>query len=476
MSAQQTHVLSPLDQHGPKVYTRMAIIFECTDYEGAIADLQKALSATCDQIPFLKGKVSEKGIDERKQSYITWNPSDLAPQFQERPATDGTPSYKELQFNRTPFPPEIFPNPVPMGQVAPDGAPVLAASYTKIEGGLVMCVVTYHKVIDGSGYSNLLRVLSNNCRHSGFVTSSSPPDPEEIPKRRERIVGTKSRLPQETQNLDFEALLERHPEYCLKSRKTKAEAAGVAGAPKYGAGTNAVFAFSRQRLDSIKASLKDKLPSKYLTVNNILTALIWTSITHIRNTRPEGPLAAKTSKMDYSVGYRGLIPSLKTPDYLGNALGYALAELPIEQIAFIPNENTVEKLGAIISHIAEASDHLTAEHVAEIVQLSDKNPDLSDIGPSWFFGGPGDLHFTSWAQVGIYDLYFGPRLGEPKYMRSAFMKFNGVVTMLPRRRVPEEQGDEAIEVSVLLREDDMARLAGDEAWKSWLVKETQNGA
>jgi hypothetical protein len=117
--------------------------------------------------------------------------------------------------------------------------------------------------------------------------------------------------------------------------------------------------------------------------------------------------------------------------------------------------------------IASASASLDASYIESLVHLSDQNPDLSNITMSWLLNGPGDLHFISWAQQACYELDFGKTLGHPGYMRSALIKLDGVVTFLPRRRA--EGRIEDMDVSVLLREDDMERLSRDPVWNSWLI-------
>ncbi|KAF2278851.1 uncharacterized protein EI97DRAFT_431099 [Westerdykella ornata] len=448
----------------------MALVFPVTEYEAAIEELQKALEKTCQQLPYLKGKVIDKGLEQRKESYIVWEEGASSPHFQERVAPEGLPSYKQLQFDRTPFPPSLWVTP----PVSPEGTPGLGATYTRIEGGLVVCIVTYHKVVDGIGYSHLLRVLADNARGK----PSQGPDPDEISHRRARILGGNAEVSEQVRKLDFESLLERHPEYTLRSRR--AVGGVVPLGPKIGPqyGTNKVFAISGQKVDAVKAALLGRLPPQALTVNNILTALIWTTITYIRKTRSSNPVVAKTSKMDFPISARRVVgPSLLDPPFMGNAICYGITELPFDDIAFIPTEETIGRLLPIINAIANAGAHINADHVAELVRISDLNPDLSDIMPSWLFDyGPGDMHFISWAQVDIYDLDFGDRLGNPRYMRSAFLEMDGLVCQLPRRRVKEGQGEkEVFEVSFVLKAEDLQRLERSEYWQSWLVQDRLNG-
>jgi hypothetical protein len=474
MSSRQKLVLSPLDQHAPKVYTRMALVFPVANYEPAIATLQAALKKTCDQLPYLKGTVVEEGLSDRKQSYIIVDPGNPAPQFIELPAPTGIPTYEELRTNRTPFPPETFPSPMIPGEPVDAEVPVLGASYTKIEGGLVMCIATYHKVVDGGGYSEILKLLAAHSRGNvaELTKPDAGPDPEEISTRRQRILGGKADVSDELKKLDFEAMLVRHPEYMLKTKMSSTAPQTSTGADAgfvfSGKNTNQVFAFSGRKIEAVKAALSTKLPSSYLTVNNILTAIIWPSITHIRATRPKGALSVATSKMDFSVSGRRLVgESLLEPPFTGNVIGYAQTELGVSDLSFQPSLDTTEKLIPVINLIANASASLDASTIESLVQLSDTNPDLSNITMSWLLNGPGDIHFISWAQQACYELDFGETLGHPGFMRSAFIKLDGVVTFLPRRRT--EGYVEDMDVSVLLREDDMERLSNDPVWNSWLI-------
>lgn len=112
-------------------------------------------------------------------------------------------------------------------------------------------------------------------------------------------------------------------------------------------------------------------------------------------------MVAKTSKMDFPVSARRVVgSSLLDPPFTGNAICYGMAELPFDDIAFIPTESSIDRLVPVINAIANTGVHINADHVAELVRLSDLNPDLSDIMPSWLFDyGPCDMHLISWAQV-----------------------------------------------------------------------------
>ena len=142
--------------------------------------------------------------------------------------------------------------------------------------------------------------------------------------------------------------------------------------------------------------------------------------------------------------------------------------MPVSELSFLPSTQNLASLATIINGIAEAAAHIDSAHLASLVHLSDTNPDLADITMTWLFNGPGDLHFISWAQIDVYGLDFGGTIGKPQFMRSAFMKLDGVVTFLPRKRVGLGE-EEEMQVSVMLRDEDMKRLETHSAWRSWLV-------
>jgi hypothetical protein len=451
----------------PKVYTRMALIFPVTDYDSAMEKLQVALDRTCTQLPYLKGYVVEEDRSQRMQSSIIFDTAGPSPRFVKILAPVNLPRYADLNEDRTPFPPDIFPSPMTPGKAE---APVLAASYTKIDGGLVICIATYHKVIDGTGYSEVLKLLAANSLGDATETiaSGAGPDPNEIASRRYRILKGNVEVSHEFKGLDLEAALARHPEYMLKSKINLDAAHRVPGSfALSGQNTNRVFPFSYEKIDIVRKALTGTLPLSTLTVNNILTAIVWPFITYIRATRDKDQMTSDVSKIDFPVSGRRLVgPHLQSPPYLGNAISYGQTKAPVSELSFLPSLQELEKLVPVLRLISSATADLTEKTMESLVHLSDKNPDLSNITMSWLLNGPGDVHFISWAQVSVYELDFGEILGYPAFMRSALMKLDGVVTFLPRRRVRD--CNESLDVSVLLREDDMISLSDNKAWRSWV--------
>ena len=65
--------------------------------------------------------------------------------------------------------------------------------------------------------------------------------------------------------------------------------------------------------------------------------------------------------------------------------------------------------------------------------------------------------------MGLYETDFRD-VGRPRFMGIPYVPADGLVVILPRRRGGVE---EQIEVTVMLREDDMEGLRESELWRSW---------
>lgn len=60
----------------------------------------------------------------------------------------------------------------------------------------------------------------------------------------------------------------------------------------------------------------------------------------------------------------------------------------------------------------------------------------------------------------LYALDFGTALGRPTFIRMPSTNADGVGIVLPRRR----SDDEVLEVTVMLRKDDLEAVELDEVW------------
>jgi hypothetical protein len=125
----------------------------------------------------------------------------------------------------------------------------------------------------------------------------------------------------------------------------------------------------------------------------------------------------------------------------------------------------MEDLIPVIASISGAIARISATHIAEAALIVDKTADVTDILPGWDSRDALDLSMTSWANMPLYSCNFGQAVGVPEFVRVPFAKFDGLVTILPRRRTDAEE--EKIDVVVFLRADDMEALENYGPWEWW---------
>lgn len=396
----------------------------------------------------------------RNQLLISWH-SDAASDkdIEEKEAEKEYPSYAMLVEKGAPsiyFPYAMFPQ----GREGEEES-VLRVACTRIEGGLVMTLTMHHCVVDGTGLGQFVKTWAGVAR--GEETGSGV-DGEEPVRRTSQILGGLGDVIDEGKERGVEAILKLHREYKVVDDRSQLGKRGGADKGAIPAAVSRIFGFARSTIDAVKDSLKDTVSPSFLTVNNILCAIIWSRISHIRTTRPTGAETGSSSRLGFAVNGRRVLGFIEQP-YLGNINLLAQVEQPISSL----NETSAGKhaaLAPIVSAIATATRRINKSHMSDLVHLVEILPDLSSLGPGWDFDNGLDLSITSWADLGLYDADFGDVVGKAGFVRTPHVLMDGTVVILPRQR---NQIDERIEVTIMLREDDIERLCKDEVWKSWCV-------
>ena len=479
--AHNTATLSPLDQLMPRTHITNFLVFESQSPEHALSRLQFGLRRVCANLPYLKGRIVHRA-NERNQLAIVWNDNDSEIKIQRMPTPEELPGFAGLDAERAPvhyFPLALIPV-SPYADHSGEGAPVFVASWTQLGGeggGFILGIGVHHNVVDGAGLSEIMRMWAeSSCTENLSASGKRLPDSAE-PVRRHAWIRERSPFKDdETVGWTIEQLLQKHPEYTLLS-KLKPSATSTeepAAAPSAPAATSKIFTLSGTKLAELKRMLAaSNVPPSHLTVNNIVTSLIWSHITYARNCRTEGCLSASTSKFCCAVNGRNRMGQYsEDKPYLGNVTLYAIADRSIDALSSTATNHTAENLTPILTAIATAVGCVNAGHVAEVAGLVDRITDVTDVIPGvQAFGGP-DLLLTSWATLGTYGLDFGESVGQPKYMRLPFVPVDGLVVVLPRRRErnPETQAEhDDIEIAIMIREDDMRVLSNNPAWQDLLV-------
>jgi hypothetical protein len=471
------------------MYTTMYLVFETEQYESAVKKLNEGLAKATTLLPWLRGSVhtSPEGCHPRNQLSLSWSSRDPPPAVVETPAPESLPSFETLKLGNAPL--SIFQDglsPVPMFidyQIPSVRAPAVVIGATRLEGGLILCLCAHHVVMDGAGMGLFLKFLGHCVRDE---PEDLPFDPRELYHRDAWLRNASGSDSAKTEpKATLEELLLQHPEYSPRylSPASSSDSTNISGQPVKCVAK--IFAFSGAKLQEAKQAMDSSVPAKFLTVNNVLGAALWLSITRIRlgRMRRNGlstNAGSPTSKLGFAINARSRLgSSAPNKSYLGNLTMLKVVEFPATKLETIsgnamasPASADLSLMAPVISAIGAATSAVTATHVSEIVAFADQLADVGDVGPGWNSFHGLDLTYTSWANLGMYDCDLGPSLGgKPRFVRIPYMPYlDGMVLALPRRglvQTTDGKPSERIEVAVMLNERDMLALEEDETLRSW---------
>lgn len=453
----------------PVTYNRVILAFTSNvDGTAAINALRQGLQATCAQLPYLKGRVTKQHGDRLA---ISWSEQDQSPILQEiqRPS-DIPASYAQLKRESLPshrLPQSLCPVAGWVAASFPDGnAPVIAASYTRLDGGLLLTLCVHHNVMDGTGTGHLISLWANNTKGE---LSNPLPDAQEPQHRQDQLKAvitapvSKESDPISDSDGTFESLLAAHPEYTtalLPPRSPKPEC------------TSRIFTFPVD-------TLKSRATGSKTSVNNVLCALIWSCISTVRSLRwqkestESGGHGPTNTKLGMAVNGRARIGEsfAKGRPYLGNVNLYCVTNLDLTLLTAIGLSPSPEApwafsdvLATVIDALSTSIARIDRRFISQVITLTERAPDPQALLPGWdFFNGP-DITITSWANLDTYSVDFGPGLGMPDFVRVPYLEVDGLNIVLPRKR---SSAPETIEVVVMLRKDDMADLERNAMWRHW---------
>jgi hypothetical protein len=479
-------ILSPLDQLMPRTYARVFLLFPVPahGHEAAARSLRASLQQTLADLPYLQGSVTV-APESGNRLQAEWphagggrdpaTAADAAARlFRELQAPVGFPSLAALRRDRAPLhhfvaalsPVLVVPD---HSADAPAPPPAFAASYTRLRGGLLLCACVHHALMDGTGVGELVRLWARNA--AAVDAAGGPEEHWRRPAANEPTLrGNYLRIgckPVEgVAGMSYAELQWRHPEYKLRSDEPPASPAAP---PDF---SSKLFAFPIGKINAAKEELR-RLPGlESLTAFNILSAVLWSSITRVRARRLQTLLSHRV-KLGFAVnGRKHLGDCFNVPPYLGNVNMFGMASLSVSDLfaaarctADGSDEESLEPLIPVIASISGAIARISATHIAEVALFVDKTPDVTDINPGWESKDALDLSMTSWADMPLYNCDFGNDVGRPEFVRVPFAKFDGLVTILPRRRVDGDE--EMIDVVLFLRADDIRALEKYEPWKWW---------
>ncbi|KAK0652348.1 transferase family-domain-containing protein [Cercophora newfieldiana] len=470
-----TAILSPLDQYMPRIYVRIYLVFHTPDPLAAVESLNAGVKELGSRLPFLQGSVNDN--HPHGQIAISWSASDAPLSLHPISCCPGTntPSFKQLEEEGAllHYFADAFPALIQARTAANPqnpGSPAFAAGYTILDAAVVVGVAVHHSIADGTGVSEIIRFWASCTRQSSPPENQTPRSDEPLLRR----ALLRSGLPPPSEKPLTERLASL-PQVYLRSLDPSRNQAVDTSATKGGIH---LFTFSVSRLESARVALRSaeaELDPAALSTNNILTGIIWACVSRARAARRKGVVLGNgMSKMGFAInGRRQFTGDIAARPYVGNVNLYGLPELPcgvLEGIGAVCLAGTgqVGGLLPVLKGIYEAIKRVTGGHIAEFAEMMEAVGDVRDVTPNWVRANGPDLSVTSWANMGVYESDFGEGVGKPLWMRvPGDFVGDGLVIVLPRKRTGEDV--RGIEVLLLMCEEDLRFLEGDEVWRSWLV-------
>lgn len=458
--------LTPLDSIMPRTYLQVLFAFP-THTSGVstsmIENLQQALDATSKQVPWLCGRVVPvtSASPARHALEIRYEANGRSPHLRDMGSVPV--SYKVLAAEG--MPPAAIPSTVwPVNGMIDDnlhdaGAPAFAVGFFRFadDQGAGLTVCAHHNATDASGFAEIIRL---------WVSNMNPADCPCLYLEEERsslLTQALSTVSEDVQCKSLEALLEVHPEYSKVPPRIPSEFAPC---------TSKLFTIPVARIEVIKQLVRS-CTSTPPTTNTIICAFIWTAITRVRMRRRPVLSLNDTTRLAMAVNGRkrmGQRFSTSENPYLGNIVLYSLAQLPMSMSRpadSLQQQESVHNLAVVCDAISESISptKINSRHIAEVYNILSKVQGHQALFIGWDPFSGQDLTITSWADLALYELDFGPGLGRPDYVRIPPAAADGVCIVLPRKQGKTTDFERnVIELMVMLRKDDMNALEQDANW------------
>lgn len=314
-------------------------------------------------------------------------------------------------------------------------APIFLVQANFITGGLLLTLVAQHNVMDMTGQSQIMDLLSKACHSEPFTS-------EEV----------------STGNLDRRNLLpllddswEPGPE--LDGQIINPPPASVSTPPPSPKSTWAYFTFSATSLSALKSLASQTLTSDYISTDDALSAFIWQSVLRARLPRLDPTASSTFARAVDPRRYLG-IPST----YPGVIQNMAYNKLTLSKLLSSP-------LGTIASSLRSTVDLKTSDlayRTRALATFITRHPGETVASVTASVDVSTDIMLSSWAKYDCYELDFNLGLGKPvEVRRPRFVPCESLMYLMPRSREGE------IALAACLREEDLERLSGDGEWAKY---------
>jgi len=473
-------LLSPLDQLNSSFYLRWSLVFHVKDLEKAVASLSRGLDAVTTALPYLKGRIiyrtetCEDGTFAPPRAAISVSSDDPNVVLRECRPTNGLPNLSKMKEEGAPaqlFSDDLYSLPTFIDPASKQSHPVLETTYTPIKGGLILSMCVHHGVMDGRGLATLTELWASSTRqqyqNDNEVLLTNLPDPEEPFTRTVRLATAVN----DTTDLESPDI-----EYYRNDRILEKDTPPRTNASDKR--VSKIFAFSYDKLEYARSLLVD---NGHVTINSILSAVIWSNVTRIRlSRRPQRPPVQFSRFFQMVDGRRRLGPIFDEPGpYLGNVVLTSTADVPLDVLATTGafDHHQISLMAPITRAIIDASTRVTKKHISGFLEALQRVQDPASLGVGCMSQHAIDFISSSWANLPLYGCDFGSVFsqgcaegtgGRPAFVRYPYVDYaDGNMIVLPRQRFSTGK-DETVEVYVMLSEDDLLALSEDDRFYSWL--------
>ena len=424
--------LDILAQHSRvnRLYTQITFCFELA-HEASYADILESLTSGAERLsasfPWIAGTVVHEADTFKIQGASGTIPL-VVKDF--RDTSPGWDSFREADFPFSMLDENII---APRRTLAAsdEALPVFLIQPNFISGGLLLTFSGQHGSMDMAGQCQVISLVAKACRNESFSVS-------------ELSVGNMDRrdIVPLLSSAELEAVRQQA---VLEDDKEKHWYAQAKSSPP--SLTWAYFTFSSASLSSLKSyATKTVPPGRFASTDDVLSALVWQSITRAR------------------VSSLGSSPQLKTILSRNVDMRYYLS-MPSTYPGFLTGstENTFtadilihESLGTVAAQLRSALDGkaLVRKIRVQATHIHSRNntPGFAASSTPEF-----DVRLSSWAKEQCYDFDFG--FGKPAAVRRP--RFvdgarEGLVCFLPKTLEGE------IVVGVCLRDEVLERLKEDQ--------------
>lgn len=433
--------LPPLDQAALREYTKFQVFFPVSEQPSNHAivwePLKTALLWSLQRWPILTGKVVPDG--EREKVAVTYDAS--RKYSMTNLTTNIVTTSHALQINYTDLAARSMPTNAhlasiftPMTDTTTD-ARVLQIHLCMLNGGFVVCINAHHSVLDGTAVHLFVKHWARKCnqlRHSQIIN--------DYPQR--EVNWSTASIP--TPVLD--------PSYIPRGYALQTTPARVENSEKASEAVGRIFKFDVEHLRDIASKLHPF--AGHLTSQHILAALLWMYVTEARSRH----LSEPRSKVFIPVNVRKLLwPDVKDPQYLGNAVIWTYADLPVDTLVTAARyyaRNAGHDMTQLTTIAAEIHHAIKTVDTQCVAWLANGTFDYSRVAIDARFTNGADIYLLSWRHF-FTDADFGGKIGRPRFVRAPEAPRDGANIVL-------SQSGNQLELLVQLQEPDMEVLCDEQ--------------